>query len=602
MKGQKRSKMQYSTYSRLAGCLVASVLLSFAPINAALLPDTGFNGVSVYDTAGQFVLMEALDIKDGVAYVGHGTNVVSVNLSTHAATSFGTIPPNATFAYLAWRSNHLHAAYGVSFFPSILSRHGVVDSGVFVQHGSMDGIYDAAVNASGELYIMANPGGLGSKVFRFEPATTSLLEVIHVGGYSGPIAFDSSNRLYVGEQSYGNEKILRFTPAQLLDGSLTAANGEVIVSVGATYMCLDENDRLYVITGYGIELSIYDVENKYKVRTVATGTGIGRIAWDRQEKVLVVVYSDYISYDSTLNLLSYSDSDQGVSGTSTVFMGWVANYQQFKRPNTNSGGYARNHAGNPSSVGDAVIGHPVTFDPEVFPFGHILSLGEGGSIILEFNDVIQDGPGPDFAIFENGFYASGTFSEWAFVEVATTTNAWARFPVTTFLTNAIDAYEAMDVTRVDGVAGKHAMEFGTPFDLEWLKNNTNVLSGAVNLGQIAFIRIVDIIGNGSNVDQFGHPLFDPFGASPLSTDGFDLRGIGVLNQAGVKMIPDDGDLYMQWFGYQGRDYHLEYSDDGYNWQDVPGVLTGTGGYHRVVLPENAGVGLFRVSQQIIVTP
>jgi len=598
--------MQHNTYSRLTRWLVSSFLLPFVSLHAALMPDTGFTGASVYDTVGQFVLMEALDIKEGVAYVGHGTNVVSVNLGTHTASSFGSIPPNATFAYLAWRSNHLHAAYGASFTPPFSGRHGEIGSGTFVLHGSMDGIYDAVVDSDDTLYIMANPGGLGSKVFRFDPVATSLVEIIHVGGYSGPIAMDSSNRLYVGEQSFGNAKILRFTPSQLLAGNLTAADGELIVPVGATYMCLDENDRLYATLDYGNELSVYDVENKYKIRTMAiddsSGYGIGRIAWDHREKALVTIHSDFGVFASTLNLLSFSDSDQGVVGTSAVFMGWVANYQQFNRPNTNSGGYARNNAGNPSSVGHAVVGQPTTFDPDVFPFGHILSLGEGGSIILEFDDVIKDGPGTDFVIFENGFYAAGTFSEWAFVEVATTTNAWARFPVTSFITNAIDAYEPMDVTKVDGVAGKHAMEYGTPFNLEWLKNDAQVLSGAVNLDQIAYIRIVDIIGNGSSVDQFGHPLFDPFGAAPLSTDGFDLRGVGVVNLVGVKMIPDAGALYMQWFGYQGREYHVERSGDGYIWQDVPGVVTGTGGYHRVALPNDTDADMFRVSQRVIVTP
>jgi len=598
--------MQYNKYSRIAGCFVSSLLLPFISLNASLLPDTGFSGVSIYDTSGQFVLIEALDIKDGVAYAGHGTNVVSVNLATHAATSFGVIPPNATFAYLVWRSNQLHAAYGTSFSPPFSGRYGVMNSGTFVLHGSMDGIYDAAVNAEGTLFLMANPGGAGSKVFQFEPASTSLVEIIHVGGFSGPIAFDSSNRLYVGEQSFGNEKILRFTPSQLLAGSLTAADGELIVPLGATYMCLDENDRLYVTSGYGNELAIYDVENKHKVRTVAvdavTGYGIGRIAWDNKEKVLVIIHSNFVSFDSTLNLLSFADSDLGVAGTSAVFQGWIANYQQFNRPDTNSGGYARDNNANPSTVGAAVTGRPVDFDPEVFPFGHILSLGEGGSIILEFDDVMEDKPGTDFVIFENGFYFGGTFAELAYVEVATTTNAWARFPVTTFITNALGAYEVMDVTKVDGVAGKHTMEYGTPFNLEWLKNDTNVLSGAVNLDQIAYIRIVDIIGNGGSVDQFGHPIYDPFGAGPLATDGFDLRGIGVVNLAGVSMIPEAGELYLHWYGYQGRDYHLEQSGDGFTWQDVPGVISGTGGYHRVAVPMDAGAGMFRISQQIELSP
>lgn len=606
MTGQKRPKMQSKWNSRTAAWLVAFLLSPFLPVTAALLPETAFQSTPIYDTSGQFVLIEALNTKDGVAYVGHGTNVVSVNLDTFATSTVGVVPPNATFAYLVWRSNHLHAAYGTSFNPPFSGRHGEINSGAFVQYGSQDGIYDAAVNGDGSMYIIANPGGAGSKVFRFDPVSTTMVEIVHVGGYSGPIAFDSSNRLYVGEQSFGNEKILRFTPSQLLVGNLNAADGEIIVPVGATYMCLDENDRLYVTSGYGNELSVYDVENKVKIRTVAvdafTGYGIGRIAWDRREKVLVTVHSNYGSLDSTLNLLSFADSDQGVAGTSAVIRGWIANYQQFIQPNTNSGGYACDNDAKPSSVGAAVVGPPTNYDPEIFPFGHILSLGEGGSIILEFDDVMENKPGTDFVVFENGFYFGGTFAELAYVEVATTTNAWARFPVTAFITNTLGAYEVMDVTKVDGVAGKHTMEYGTPFDLEWLKNDTNVLSGAVKLDQIAYIRIVDIIGDGGSLDQFGRPIYDPFGAGPFSTDGFDLRGIGVMNLAGVKMIPEEGDIYLHWYGYQGREYHLEQSVDGAAWQELPGVMSGTGGYHRVAVPAGAVAGMVRISQRIEVSP
>ena len=46
----------------------------------------------------------------------------------------------------------------------------------------------------------------------------------------------------------------------------------------------------------------------------------------------------------------------------------------------------------------------------------VVSLGDGGSATLTFAKPITNGPGPDFAVFENGF--SDTFLELGFVEVS----------------------------------------------------------------------------------------------------------------------------------------------------------------------------------------
>ena len=47
----------------------------------------------------------------------------------------------------------------------------------------------------------------------------------------------------------------------------------------------------------------------------------------------------------------------------------------------------------------------------------VVSLGDGGSITLGFNTPIANGPGADFAVFENGFLSGG--SGLAFLELAT---------------------------------------------------------------------------------------------------------------------------------------------------------------------------------------
>src|SRR5438445_9650648 len=62
------------------------------------------------------------------------------------------------------------------------------------------------------------------------------------------------------------------------------------------------------------------------------------------------------------------------------------------------------------------------------------SLGLGGSIVLEFTDnVVVDGPGPDFTVFENPFLVRGTtteppYAEPGIVSVSPDGVHWTAFP------------------------------------------------------------------------------------------------------------------------------------------------------------------------------
>src|SRR5262245_36289935 len=49
----------------------------------------------------------------------------------------------------------------------------------------------------------------------------------------------------------------------------------------------------------------------------------------------------------------------------------------------------------------------------------VVSLGDGGHVTLFVEAGISNGPGDDFAVYENGFFApGGLFAELAFVEVS----------------------------------------------------------------------------------------------------------------------------------------------------------------------------------------
>jgi len=91
-------------------------------------------------------------------------------------------------------------------------------------------------------------------------------------------------------------------------------------------------------------------------------------------------------------------------------------------------------AGFGSSEPERMLGAPLGGGP-FFGSEHVVSLGTDGSVILEFQDnVIVDGPGVDFTVFENTFLvqSGGTtgipFSEPGRVSVSPDKQSWHVYP------------------------------------------------------------------------------------------------------------------------------------------------------------------------------
>ena len=155
----------------------------------------------------------------------------------------------------------------------------------------------------------------------------------------------------------------------------------------------------------------------------------------------------------------------------------------------------------------------------------IVSLGAGGRIELFFDGEIFNGEGPDFAVFENSF--SPTFLEIAVVEVSSDGVHFAAFPTIYLGTAAIDPYGDHEPGIMYGFAGRFPAGVGTPFDLEDLRSESDVLSGLVNLERITSIRLTDIVGDGSTLDSLGNPIYDPYPTA--GSAGFDLDAVGVMH-------------------------------------------------------------------------
>jgi hypothetical protein len=160
----------------------------------------------------------------------------------------------------------------------------------------------------------------------------------------------------------------------------------------------------------------------------------------------------------------------------------------------------------------------------------IVSLGRGGQITLTFDDRISNVDGADFAVFENSF--SAAFLELAWVEVSSDGIHYLRMPNDSQTASAVGAFGSSDPTDIDGLAGKYKQGYGTPFDLTDLMSAYSADELAkVDLDDIGYVRIIDIVGDGSALDSSGDVIYDPYMTS--GSAGFDLEAVAVIPEPGT---------------------------------------------------------------------
>jgi len=154
----------------------------------------------------------------------------------------------------------------------------------------------------------------------------------------------------------------------------------------------------------------------------------------------------------------------------------------------------------------------------------VLPLGRGGHVVVALDPPAADGPGPDLAVFENGF--SDGFLELARVEVSSDGQTFVPFAGVSRTREPVGAFEPLDATLVHGFAGVWRAGLGTPFDLHLLRQHELVRAGQVDLQRIRYVRVVDLVGDGTDLDAMGRPIFDPY--PTVGSAGFDLDAIAVL--------------------------------------------------------------------------
>ena len=153
---------------------------------------------------------------------------------------------------------------------------------------------------------------------------------------------------------------------------------------------------------------------------------------------------------------------------------------------------------------------------------------------MTFDPPISNGPGWDFAVFENSF--SDTFLELAYVEVSSDGVHFVRFDNDSLTAGPVGGFGAIDPTNIDGFGGKYRQGFGTPFDLADLSTKDDVLDGLVMLNEIANVRIIDIVGDGTYFDTSGDVIWDPYPTSQSA--GFDLDAVGVRYHQFLNSAPN----------------------------------------------------------------
>lgn len=207
---------------------------------------------------------------------------------------------------------------------------------------------------------------------------------------------------------------------------------------------------------------------------------------------------------------------------SSCFIGWADNgtiHRGYVDINDTTAAY---DGSNRATFGELSY----AFGPAEGNLMDVVSLGDSGYATLTFPLLIIDGPGFDFAIFENGF--DDHYMELAHVEISSDGVHFFRFPSTSEIpTDAqLGNGSYSDCGYVNNLAGKYRAGFGTPFDIADIPDDA-----LLNKQLITHVRLIDAIGTitgASTTDQHGTVINDPY-PTPFASCGFDLDAVGVIN-------------------------------------------------------------------------
>lgn len=215
-----------------------------------------------------------------------------------------------------------------------------------------------------------------------------------------------------------------------------------------------------------------------------------------------------------------TEGTTAISQNSNVFVAWATGVEVVR-------GYIQISDPSKTHMGSNKATYGVPADAIGIPDLGAVSLGDAGTAIVTFAAPITNGPGYDFAVFENG---DNTFLELAFVEVSSDGANFFRFPAhsQTQTNTAIGGFGSLDARNLNNLAGKYKAGYGTPFNLDEIPDNL-----LLDKSRITHVKLVDVVGSiepeYGTTDSFGNLINDPY-PTPFYSGGFDLTGVGVINQ------------------------------------------------------------------------
>ncbi|MEM2914457.1 MAG: hypothetical protein QXH91_03525 [Candidatus Bathyarchaeia archaeon] len=254
------------------------------------------------------------------------------------------------------------------------------------------------------------------------------------------------------------------------------------------------------------------------------------------------IYDDDSNDDDNLD----DDSDDDSTNESCKSKNYAIQVVEYKI--AENGGFGEeylpnNVLGAPSGRGD--------FAPQSSP-AEVLSLGDGGYIILKLGRKVIDEEGADFVVFENPFFIGGNpnriFIEAAVVEVSQDGENWVRFP---FNYEPVGEDPWSNPNNFSGLAGVNPVYGNCDSDENFVDPLDPKVSGGdffdladIGLDWVAYIKIIDA-GNAETYpesqiyDADGDAIDDAgnhgFASAPFA--GFDLDAVGIIH-GGEELQPD----------------------------------------------------------------
>ena len=237
--------------------------------------------------------------------------------------------------------------------------------------------------------------------------------------------------------------------------------------------------------------------------------------------VIVIVFLQTITLAQSFAPEPEEMGSDAIYKDSSIFIGWASDISITRGPM------------NILEPSLGLTNYGSAIDGSFIADNNVISLGDGGQAIATFAEAIVNGPGPDFAVFENGF--ANHYMEVAFVDVSSDGINYSRFEsISETPTDVqIDNFSYSDCRYLYNLAGKYRVFFGTPFDLEELSG-----TAGLDINHITHIKIIDVVGSitpdTGSYDSQGNIINDPY-PTPFESGGFDLDAIGVIHSTNLHL-------------------------------------------------------------------